>query len=163
GLLAQLLVVVRTRRVFAEAYARVVEGEEGFARYERIFAVVEAARFTHPRLQALQRGLTPEGGKLSERFAAFSRRLSFAQLRQSNQLHPAINLLTLWDVHALFALETWRQENGPRVAGWFDALAELEALSCLAGLAHDRPQWTFPTLPGGAPAFAAEGLGHPLL
>ncbi|HLT31722.1 MAG TPA: DNA mismatch repair protein MutS [Myxococcaceae bacterium] len=165
GVAAQLLVVLLTRKLFAREYARVVEGEEGFARYERIFAVVEAERFEHPHLQALQRGLSTQAsdGPLSRVFRSFSQRLAFAQLRQSNQLHPAINLLTLWDVHALFALENWRRQHGAQARRWFESLAELEALSCLAGLSHDRPEWTFPTLVEGTPAFSAQGLVHPLL
>jgi DNA mismatch repair ATPase MutS len=49
------------------------------------------------------------------------------------------------------------------VRGWFEALAELEAVSCLAGFAHDRPGFTWPTLVTEGPRVEAQELGHPLL
>jgi DNA mismatch repair ATPase MutS len=84
-------------------------------------------------------------------------------VRQSGQLHPVLNLLTLWDTHTLFALERWRRAHGSQVRGWFDALAQLEAISGLAGLAFDRPTWMWPTVEEGGPRVLARGLGHPLL
>src|SRR5690606_36516604 len=123
GVLAQLVIVGLTRKKLAASYQHVVEAQEGFARYERIFGVAEAGAFKHPHLVALQRGLQPEGSTpLSRIFSSFSRRLAFAELRQSNQLHPAINLLTLWDLPTLFALERWRLSHGPNVRAWFEAL-----------------------------------------
>ncbi len=104
-----------------------------------------------------------QGPPVSERFRRFGRLYGFAELRQSGQLHAVINLLLLWDVHWLFRLEAWRRVNGKQVRGWFSALAELEALSSLAGLAHDRPGFVFPTLVAGEPRFEARALGHPLL
>ena len=164
GVAAQLVIVVLTRKILGASYLHVIEAQEGFARYERIFGAAEAGRFEHPHLVALQRGLQPEGtAPLSRIFLSFSRRLAFAELRQSNQLHPAINLLTLWDLHALFALERWRLQHGAHVRGWFEALAELEALGCLAGLAHDRPAFVFPSFETEGPRFVATALGHPLL
>jgi DNA mismatch repair ATPase MutS len=94
---------------------------------------------------------------------SFSRRFGFAELRQSTQIHPVVNLLTLWDVHWMFALEGWRRAYGSQVRKWFDALAELEALSSLAGFAHVRPDFCVPTVSEGRLALATQGLGHPLL
>lgn len=161
GLFAQLAVLVAVRRTFSHFYDLISVGESGAARFERAFLAVEAQRFEHPYLQQLGAGLEP-GAQVSKRLGRFERLLGFADLRR-NQLHPVINLLTLWDVHTLFRLETWRKQEGPHVRGWFDALAQLEALSSLAGLAHDRPEFTFPEVTSGGPLFVARGLGHPLL
>ncbi len=163
GILAQLAVVVASRRAFGAMWERVMAGEEGFARYERLFRAVEAQAFQHPHLVALQKGLQREGAPpVSDVFARFSRLHGFAALRLS-QFHPVIHLLTLWDVHSLFALEKWQREHGASVRAWFEALAELEALACLAGLAHDRPHFTWPEVREGPPDLEVRGVGHPLL
>jgi len=161
GLLAQLGVLVAARRAFARFYDLISAGEVAAARFERAFLAVEAQAFQHPYLQKLGAGLEP-GAQVSKRLGRFERLLGFADLRR-NQLHPVINLLTLWDVHWLFRLEAWRKQEGPHVRGWFDALAQLEALCSLAGLAHDRPSFTFPEVVPRGPVFEARGLGHPLL
>src|SRR5207247_8176846 len=50
-----------------------------------------------------------------------------------------------------------------QVRAWFDALAQVEALCCLAAFTFDHPHFTFPKLEEGGPRFAAEALGPPLL
>jgi DNA mismatch repair ATPase MutS len=94
---------------------------------------------------------------------ALNRILGFADLRRGAALlHFPIQAFTLWDFHWLFALEKWRRRSGSRVRGWFEAAGEIDALSCLAAIRYDNPDWCFPTI-GDVPSYRAEGLGHPLI
>ncbi|MGZ3461465.1 MAG: MutS-related protein, partial [Archangium sp.] len=163
GLMAQLAVVMATRRPLRAMEERMSAGEHGFVRYAPVFERVERERFEHPALQRVRSGLQREGeAPVSTHLKRFSRLYSFVEFKR-HQFHAVVHLFTLWDVHALFALERWRERHGAQVRGWFEALAELEALSCLAGLAFDRPGFTWPTLEGDGPKVKTQGLGHPLL
>jgi hypothetical protein len=163
GVFAQLGVVVATRRVLRQMEEHLSAGEEGFVRYAPLFARIEREKLSHPLLQRLQSGMQRAGeAPISTHFHRFSRLYSFVEFKR-HQFHPLVHLLTLWDVHALFALEHWRARHGKEVRGWFDALAELEAVSCLAGFAHDRPHFVWPTLVAEGPRVEAQDLGHPLL
>ncbi|HTV17717.1 MAG TPA: hypothetical protein VMG12_03575 [Polyangiaceae bacterium] len=64
---------------------------------------------------------------------------------------------------AMGALPLDTPRLGPRLRGWLEALGELEALSSLAGAAHDHAELTFPEWADDAPCFVATALGHPLL
>ncbi|WP_257457936.1 MutS-related protein [Archangium lipolyticum] len=163
GLLAQLGVVWLTRSTLRAMEEKMSAGEHGFVRYAPVFERVERERFEHPELKRVQAGLQHEGEPpVSTHLKRFSWLYSFVEFKR-HQFHPIVHLFTLWDVHALFALERWREKHGARVRGWFEALAELEALSCLAGLAFDRPGFLWPTVEGDGPRVKAEGVGHPLL
>ncbi|MCP3140667.1 MutS-related protein [Pyxidicoccus xibeiensis] len=163
GLAAQLAVALITRRALRAMDEAVEVGERGFVRYAPLFERVEGQRFEHPLLRKLQVGLQQSGKKpVSAHFKRFSRLYSFVEFKR-HQFHPVIHWLTLWDVHALFALERWRAEHGKDVRNWFEGLAELEALSCVAGLAHDRPDFAWPVLETQGPRVEAVALGHPLL
>ena len=35
----------------------------------------------------------------------------------------------LWSPQFAFAIERWRQESGPRIGEWIEAVGEIEALS----------------------------------
>ncbi|EMS71587.1 MutS-related protein [Ruminiclostridium cellobioparum] len=81
-----------------------------------------------------------------------------------NFLYTVINTVTLWDFHCLVALEKWKMTSGRYVEKWFDIIGEVEALSSLAVMRHDNPDFIMPRvseeLKGG---IVAEQLGHPLL
>ncbi|RKG63104.1 DNA mismatch repair protein MutS [Corallococcus sp. CA054B] len=163
GLLAQLGIAVATRRTLRQMDEGVERGERGFARYASLFERVEKQTFEHPRLKQLQSGLTAQGGPpVSALFQRFSRLYSLIEFKR-HQFHPLVHWLTLWDIHALFALENWRAAHGRDVRQWFEGLSELEALCCLGGLAHDRPAFTWPQLQAQGPSVEATALGHPLL
>ncbi len=159
----QLVVVLLTRRPLGRMYEALQLGERGFVRFEETFHAIAHERLSEPYLQALQRGLEPGQGSVPERLQQFARLMGFAALRQSGQLHPLINLLTLWDILVLFRVEAWRVANGRGVRKWFEALAQLEALSSFAGFAFERPDFTYPQLVEAPLTFEATQLRHPLL
>jgi hypothetical protein len=165
GLFLHLGLAFLTRKALSQTYEQISMGERGFVRFERVFARVESEPLQHPLLGSL--GVRPEGGLASEHLRAFSRRFAFAEVRQSGQLHAVLHFLTLWDLHAMFALDRWRKAHGARVRGWFEALAQLEALCALATFAHDRPDCPYPLVvdqsSGGGTRLVASDLGHPLL
>ncbi|MGI6357904.1 MAG: MutS family DNA mismatch repair protein [Bacillota bacterium] len=81
-----------------------------------------------------------------------------------------VNVLTLWDYQCLFALEDWRQESGQRLRTWLQVLAEVEALSSLANIRFEHPEWAMPQIisergqpAAGSDVLHAENMGHPLL
>ncbi|MBJ6761921.1 DNA mismatch repair protein MutS [Myxococcaceae bacterium JPH2] len=163
GLMAQLGVAVLTRRTLRHMDEGVEAGERGFAKYAPLFERVEQQTFEHPLLRQLQSGLQPSGElPVSAHFRRFSRLYSLIEFKR-HQFHPLVHWLTLWDIHALFALERWRAAHGKHIRQWFSALAELEALSCVAGLAFDRPGFAWPQLESDGPRVVATALGHPLL
>ena len=101
----------------------------------------------------------------SEAFESLARRVGWSELRRGAPiLHLPLQALLLWDFHALFALDDWREKHGAHAAGWLDAVAELDALVALGTLAHDEPAWTFPLIEEDGPAHVHAALrGHPLL
>lgn len=107
---------------------------------------------------------TPDPLPAAAALRRLGRRLDWAEVRHSGMLNFVLQVLFLWDVHALRSLERWRERHGSRVEGWLAALGRGEALAALATLRADHPEWRFPTLTEKGPvAFAATGLRHPLL
>lgn len=161
-LLAQLGVVALTRGELAEAWARLTVAEAGGATLGQAFLRLEQARFSSTLLRRLSAGLSPPGTPVSGRMRHFGRLLGLAESRR-NQLHPVVQLLTLWDIHVFLRLEDWRRENGQLVRGWLEALAEVEAVGCLGNVAADHPEFHFPDVEAGMAHLSAHALRHPLL
>jgi hypothetical protein len=82
---------------------------------------------------------------------------------QGSALYETLNVALLLDVHLYRALERWKARAGGSVRGWIEVLGQVEALSALASLAHDHPDWTYPSVDPAAGTLEARELGHPLL
>jgi len=70
--------------------------------------------------------------------------------------------LLLWGTQTAMAIEQWRTENGAFVPQWLNAVAEIEALSALAGYAYEHPEDPFPEF-SDTPGISGENLRHPLM
>lgn len=100
-------------------------------------------------------------------YGQLGRILFWANLRRSGLnlvIYLFLQFTILWDIHVMWSLEKWQGKCGHNVRKWFDALANWEALSSLAQLSHDHPDWTEPTVQKGPKTvFKSEILGHPLI
>ncbi len=164
GFALQIAVVMATKGPLNALWASLQLGERGLVRFEQTFHAIDAQRFSHPRLVALQAGVQKDASlTVSARLKRFARLMGFAELKASGQLHPLINALTLWDLHVFFRIEAWRVADGRGVRSWFDALAQLEALSSFAGYWFETPDAVFAEVDDGPGHLVAKGLAHPLI
>jgi hypothetical protein len=123
---------------------------------------LEVETFRAPRLAELRGALGGAGEPASRRIARLARLIEWNDSRQ-NQIFAPAAALWLLGTRLAFAAESWRAASGGAVRRWVEALAEVEALSSLAGHAFEHPLDPFPELVDAGPVLEAEGLGHPLL
>lgn len=147
------------QRIFDRAFARESEVQS----YSALFRILSEAEFEAPALRWIHGVLTVGGVAAHQHMARLHRLLDRAELRHSMFYLP-IQAFTLWDIHVLAQLERWQTTAGTRVRRWLEAFGEAEALTALATLHHDQPDWAIPeVVEAGPPRLEAEGLGHPLL
>ena len=148
----------RVRRTIAatEAPAR------DLALLARLLAVLEAERFTSPRLVALREAIATDGLPASRQIARLGQLVELLDARR-NQLFAPIGAVLFFTTQVALAIDAWRARCGPALRAWVGATAELEALASLATHAYEHPDDIFPELSNGPPRFEADALGHPLL
>ena len=123
---------------------------------------LEAERFTSARLSEVRAQLDVKGQPPSRRIARLDLIVSLVDSRH----HFLVRLagpLVLFDLHLAYAVERWRRTSGTPVRRWLDAVAEMEALSSIAGYHYEHPDDVFPKLDPGGPCFDGDELAHPLL
>ncbi|MRG94213.1 MutS family DNA mismatch repair protein [Polyangium spumosum] len=161
----QIVVLFLLSAKIQPALAQAASKEAPFGRYRDLFARIEAEELRAPRLVELRAALLggSDGPSASRELASFERVLGFVELRHSGLVHLLANVLLLWDVFCMAALERFRLRAGRHVRGWFSALGDLEALASLGAFAYEHPDFAFPVVEEGPPRFVAERLGHPLI
>jgi hypothetical protein len=129
-----------------------------------VLRCLEREKFQSERLRRMDAACQCEGVAASQAIHRLARLYDW--LTSADNIYAVLFCrLLLWETQFAFAIESWRARFGPKVAPWLARLAEMEALSSLAGYAYEHPLDPFPDLlPVSAPAqVAAEGLGHPLI
>ncbi len=139
-------------------------GQERFARYASLLTLLLEMEATAPALKGLQDSVRSSPVGAVRELTRLGRRVAWADARFSGMMHAPLQAILAWDIHILGSLERWKARSGRHVRGWLEALGTLEALSALACLKRDHPEWRFPVLAGeGSPRLYAKDLGHPLL
>ena len=160
--LVSMFVLSLANAITARVFHAVSETQGAFLRYGTLLGELESLDIDAPLIRAAQVRLNQSGKKPSEEMRRFERVVGFFELKHNGMIYPVVNLFLLWDVHCVLALEAWQERAGRFVREWLDVVGEAEALSSLAGLAHDEPGFCFPEL-GTRPCFEAEELGHVLI
>ncbi len=160
---ANMIVAQTSGKEVERQITRVAEEQGAYLPYVGLFGYLSQQRFTAPLLERARAALAAESDSAEAALRSLATRMRFADVRLAI-IGPALQLGLLWNVHALRMLEGWRVRNGGRARDWFELLADLEALSGLAALAYDNPDWVFPTFtPITNGTLVASNLGHPLL
>ena len=164
------LVALAVQAVFASSLrARVGVVIEAVAMANRelgllhgILARVEEVRFESAPLRALMGNLRTTGRAPSVAIGRLRRIVNLLDARR-NQMFSPFSALLLWGTSLAAAIEQWRSDNGAAIVVWLDAIAEIEALDCIAAYHYEHPDDPFPEMIQGPATFAGVGLGHPLL
>jgi MutS domain V len=128
-----------------------------------VMRLLEAEKFSSPKLLELQTNLCTEGELASQAIRRLRRLIESLESRDNLALR-VVDPFILWTAQFAFAIEAWRQRYGQSVRQWLSAVGEIEALISLAGYTYEHSADVFPEfVESGSALLEAEGLAHPLL
>ena len=142
-----------------------VQGQRNVLRgYANVASLMSDETLRSPLLLNLQARLGTGEASAARRMRALERLADNTDVVLSLMLHFIVQGLSLWDFHVVRMLNRWKRTGGNNVAEWMRAIGVFESVAALATLAHDNPDWVFPSIATTAqPEVAALSLGHPLL
>jgi DNA mismatch repair ATPase MutS len=145
------------------AFATASKYKEVVRTYFRLISFFEKNSFESAYLNTLKGSLMDKKGLSAGKQINKLINIIDAVDNRANAYFFIINLLTLWDYQFILVLENWKMASGVSLENWFEAIGEVEALSSLALLKHDNPDWATPEFSESGLCYYANELGHPLL
>ena len=145
-----------------EIHSETAKAGDILAHYARLVQHIESGSFSSPLLERLQASFVRDQTTASVVLKKLSYIISQLNVRY-NVFVFILNFIGLWDLNWVLRLEKWKTRYREQVPGWFDALAEFEALSSLATLKYNHPSWGFPQIDEQRNTLEAVALGHPLI
>jgi len=128
--------------------------------YSELIGLVTGANFCSQYLSVLRNRFVETGAL--QQIRALQNRIRKLDYRL-NMVYVPLNILFFFDYKHLVLLEKWRSSAGQKLPEWFDAIAEIEALSSFANLLHNHPNWATPRISDEYFTLEAENMGHPLI
>lgn len=163
AILVQMMILAPGKKQRGKALEAVYNYKNSIKIYEKMLQRFEKRSFQSHYLQTIKKRLIDRDKKSAfEQIRKLSGIADFISNR-SNAMFILINILTLWDIQSMIALESWKEQSGRSLSTWLDVIAELEALSSLAVIRFDQPEWGLPEIIEEYPCVAAQNMGHPLL
>jgi hypothetical protein len=139
-----------------------IEHGGGIRAYAGLLELLSDRTHTSSLLQEIDAPLRVDGVAASEAAHTLARILTYGVPRGTLQSY-VLQAVVAWDVHFYDRLEHWRQQYGAQVPHWLEAISWYEALGSVANLAHDNPDWVYPSVGDAHDRIEAVSLGHPLI
>jgi hypothetical protein len=162
-LIVQGLVAISHGRHIRRLAQTADEAASGLAILSQVLAIIEEQRFASPLLADIRRRLDTRGVPPSQQIKRLERLMGYLNNSLRNQFFAIIAFVLGLPVHLVHAIEVWRADVGQHILDWLRAVGEFEALACLAGFAHERPDDPFPEILDTGSRFEATAIGHPLI
>jgi hypothetical protein len=144
-------------------FDRVAIGEQALTRYGTMLDLVCSSNWTSPLLAGLHAAMC-DGTPAPSAVRRIAGLAAWSELRRGAALlHFPVQAFTLWDFHVLLAMERWRRRSGVQVRVWLDSLGTFDALSTLATVRADEPDWAMPQVDSSADRYAGTAVAHPLI
>ena len=129
----------------------------------RSIKLIEEKNFKPLFLQDLQKQFIQHQNKASAQIKKLKKILERLDLRFNFVVFIPLNIILQWDLQQVIALEKWKKQNHHHAINWFTVLGEFEAISSLATLSFNHPDWCFPILKEDHFFIEGKEIGHPLI
>ncbi|MFD2552766.1 MutS-related protein [Sphingobacterium tabacisoli] len=134
--------------------------------YSDAVKMIEEEEFSAEMTKALQASLkTDERENLSVAFRRLGALVDKLDARNNILIGSILNIVLLWDFKQVLAIVKWKKSYEGNILNTFDIMADFEALTSLAVLKRNHPDWTTPILldDTSKDGIVANRINHPLI
>ncbi|WP_186754002.1 MutS-related protein [Echinicola salinicaeni] len=140
------------------------------ASYHRLISVINQKTFSSSLMKSYTLSLKDKDYNANKEIKILINLLTKFRLRGAkgqsigaNYMYILFNYIFFLDVYFLLQIEAWRKKNKNHIKQWEESIAQVEAISSLAGFSYANPNFNFPIINKSLTTLKFKNLGHPLL
>jgi DNA mismatch repair ATPase MutS len=131
--------------------------------YANIIEEFESQEWQSEKLIEIKQSLASNKIKSFQKIRKLSKLIELLDQRYNLVIQLFVNSLFFYELHLLFRIDKWKTKYGNEIESWFASIGEIEALSSLANLSFNHPDWTFPTVVEEHFRLEMTEAGHPMI
>ncbi|NOU58326.1 MutS-related protein [Marinifilum caeruleilacunae] len=131
--------------------------------YAKIIEEFESQDWQSDKLKEIKQKLASNDFKSYQKIRKLSKLIELLDQRYNLVVQLFVNSLFFYELHLLFRIDKWKSKYGQEIENWFESIGEIEALSSLANLSFNHPDWTFPTVVEEHFKLEITEAGHPMI
>lgn len=162
-LLIFAVIAYQINKVVAPVHEALSKVADELSTLSNSISSIEMEQFDSPLLKDLQSVFLEKNKKASEDILQIKKILDKLDLRYNLVISLPLNLLLLWNLQQVLDLEKWKAGQQNNLNGWFDTLADFEALNSFGILYFNHPDWILPTILPEYFSINGKEIGHPLI
>ena len=160
--IANLIIVGRSLKRIQSEIAKADNVDKIIKQYSLLVQKIESETFQSKKLIDLQQLLILKNATASVHLKQLSELFSRMDTISNLVAATLFNGTFLFNLHVLKALLKWKKNYSEELEKWVSIIGEFEALSSLANLAYNNPDFVFPEI-NSEYKIGFSNLGHPLL
>lgn len=131
----------------------------------QLLSCIEKMPIGHSTWLQQQQAATTDatGKKSSETVALLNGILKRFDYRLNPLVFVPLNILLFWDLQQMLSFSAWKKQHAAAATHWLDVLGNVEAISSLAALSFNHPEFCFPQFDDLYGTIETTSLGHPLI
>lgn len=130
--------------------------------YSKLIRYIENEVFESGVLKDLQSKLKKNDTQAQVAFKNLIKIIDAFDTRLNIFLGAILNATLMWDTLSILRLERWKIQNGEKVKGWVEVIAEFDFYISAGTYYYNNPDYIFPEVVNSE-ILVAEELGHPLI
>ncbi|WP_423126305.1 MutS-related protein [Gaoshiqia sp. Z1-71] len=156
-------VLYRYRKTISSFYQLFGNQAEILDSYRELLLLIEQKKFDSELLRRLKKQLYSHHKEASRIVTDLRKIMARFDYRANLAFALFAEPIFIWDLICVYQLNRWNRKYKNDILRWFDLIAEFDALSSLANLNHNHPEWALPTFEDDDFCLSANELAHPLI
>jgi DNA mismatch repair ATPase MutS len=161
---AALFICDNKKKLIDDAHNKLGGGANTFRKYATLIEMIETENFSSQYLQDQKSKLSKNGLNASNSLRRLFLLLEKFDFRFNLIIRILFNVLFLFELQIYYRLIIWKKQHQDVVGGWFEAMAEVDALIGFARFAcNNKNEVVYPDVEDEGFCFSAKAMGHPLI